>query len=249
MSIVMIDPGHHGFDSGAVGPTGAKEADVTYAIALKVAEILSRHGHSAPLSTMFHSKASSLNMDLMLRANAANKFPADLFVSIHCNGHGNAAAHGMEVWTAPGQGQGDILAERIIDDLVREFPELSLRVDMSDGDRDKEAKFAVLVQTKMPAVLVETAFVTNPVEEALLVSAAGQDRFAAAIAKGILAHLGTPYQPSISQAITELRDAGVINNPDYWLGVIGTGQPAKAEYVAALLQNMAKYLERQLEGK
>lgn len=244
MSIVMIDPGHYGFDSGAVGPAGTKEADVAYAIALKVAEILDRHGHSAPLSTIFRRDLPSLDQDLTFRANAANKLPADLFVSIHCNGHNNRTAHGMEVWTAPGQGQGDKLADCIMDELTKEFPELWLRTDMSDGDRDKEARFAVLVRTNMPAVLVETAFITNPAEEALLASSDGQDRFALAIAKGILSHLGTAYQPPISKALAELHAAGVINSLDYWVKSAVKGGMCKGEYVAALLQNMADHIRR-----
>lgn len=51
----------------------------------------------------------------------------------------------------------------------------------------------------------------------------------------------TPISPAI-EAITALQKAGVINSPDYWLGMVTTKQPAKAEYVEALLINMAKYL-------
>lgn len=51
-----------------------------------------------------------------------------------------------------------------------------------------------------------------------------------------------PVNPTI-EAIAQLQKAGVINTSDYWLGVVNTGQPAKAEYVAALLQNMASYLK------
>jgi N-acetyl-anhydromuramyl-L-alanine amidase AmpD len=54
----------------------------------------------------------------------------------------------------------------------------------------------------------------------------------------------TPITPAVD-AITALQKAGVINSPDYWLGMSTTKQPAKAEYVEALLINMAKYLERQ----
>lgn len=54
----------------------------------------------------------------------------------------------------------------------------------------------------------------------------------------------TPITPTVD-AITALQKAGVINSPDYWLGMATTKQPAKAEYVEALLINMAKYLERQ----
>lgn len=53
-----------------------------------------------------------------------------------------------------------------------------------------------------------------------------------------------PTNPAV-EAISQLQKAGVMASPDYWLGVVQTGQPAKAEYVEALLINMAKYLERQ----
>ena len=52
-----------------------------------------------------------------------------------------------------------------------------------------------------------------------------------------------PANP-IADAIAQLQQAGVINSPDYWLGMVATGQPAKAEYVTALMINMADYLRR-----
>ena len=134
------------------------------------------------------------NTDILLtltrRAQIANAMKADAFVSVHCNAAVNRQAHGFEVFTAPGQNRGDVLAERIIEEVAKAFPAMRIRVDMLDGDRDKEARFTVLTRAEVPAALVEILFISNPTEEALLNTPAFQTQMAEAISEGIMRFLG-----------------------------------------------------------
>ena len=215
---IMIDPGHYGWDSGAVGPAGTYERDVTMAVARQVAALLQQAGQDVRMTRQPGQLkvVGSLNEDLTTRTQIANAWPADLFVSIHCNAFTDLAAHGMEVYTTPGQGPSDQLAIAVIDEMVKEFPELRLRADMSDGDPDKEANFYVIRKTSMPAILIEMAFLSNPVEEQLLVSPSGQYRFAQAITRGILKHIGVAAaQPIRIRAGGQTWEATIIDGRSY----------------------------------
>jgi N-acetylmuramoyl-L-alanine amidase len=90
---VVIDPGHGGTDPGAIGPGGVREKDVTLDIARRVKPLLERDG-LAVLLTREDDRFIPLE-DRMARANA---FPADLFVSIHCNAAENHVRHGVETY-------------------------------------------------------------------------------------------------------------------------------------------------------
>jgi N-acetylmuramoyl-L-alanine amidase len=183
---VMIDPGHAGrnIDPGAVNPTtGLQEADVVLAISRLVENYLAAVGHRVKLTRTGWEESETDN--LSYRTELANNWSADVFVSLHCNSAVNQSAKGLEVWTSPGNTRGDQLATCIYNQIVTEFPDRTGRVDCSDGDPDKEARFYVLMHTEAPACLVEMAFISNDEEAALLADATWQDRYARAIARGI----------------------------------------------------------------
>ncbi|WP_232379594.1 N-acetylmuramoyl-L-alanine amidase [Polyangium fumosum] len=87
---VVLDPGHGGNDTGAVGPTGLKEKDVTLDIAHRAATIVSRE---LGVETML-TRDDDTYVPLDLRTARANAFHADLFVSVHCNASENGQARG-----------------------------------------------------------------------------------------------------------------------------------------------------------
>jgi len=183
------DPGHGGPDSGAVGPGGTKEKDVNLAVTKLLAGYLERIAEVKLTRTDDRRLGVDENADLQARVAIAEQFRADIFISIHCNS-GASTANGMEAFTTPGQGKADPIAEAIIKAWEKEFPGMKVRKDLTDGDSDKEAKFYVIRNTTMPAVLVELAFISNPSEEKLLKDPAWQDRAARAIAQGIANHAG-----------------------------------------------------------
>ena len=183
---VVIDPGHAGrnIDPGAVnGSTGLQEADVALVISRQVANYLLNVGYEVKLTrTEWEQEETD---DLSYRTALANDWGADIFISLHCNSAANESAEGYEVWTSPGQTEGDRLATCIYKQIAAEFPDRAGRTDYSDGDPDNESRFYVLVYTDAPACLVEMAFISNDEEAALLANAAWWDRYARAIARGV----------------------------------------------------------------
>lgn len=189
--IGCIDIGHTGvapgLDPGAVGPSGTKEADVVLKVGKFLREYLFNNFGIKSFLTRENDDGSI--DELWTRVAMAEENGADFLVSLHCNAHDNPAANGYEVWTWIVQDESDELAEYIFSALEFNFPDLNGRSDTSDGDSDKEAKFGVL-RGEIPSVLVELAFITNPNEEALLNSEAGQLKFAEAIGSGIKSWIG-----------------------------------------------------------
>lgn len=183
MTKVFINPGHClGYDPGAIGPNGIREVD----IALRITEelLMELPSPNADFEVMWGQ-----NDDLGELCQKANEWGADLFISIHCNASDNPQANGTEIFTSRGETKADFLAEDIMKEISNTFPDLYVRSDYSDGDVDKEAGFFVLNHTIMPAVLLETAFISNPQEEEFLNQKLNQQLFAKAIAKGVKTYL------------------------------------------------------------
>jgi N-acetylmuramoyl-L-alanine amidase len=91
---VVIDPGHGGFDPGAVGPTGLKEKDVTLDLAQRVNQRISETGQIKS----FLTRTGDYYIPLSDRTVIANQYQADLFISIHINANENRRAHGCETY-------------------------------------------------------------------------------------------------------------------------------------------------------
>lgn len=187
--IIYIDPGHSVWyngvlDPGAVGKNGTKESEVVYAISLKLKSVLESYGATVYLTHNGQTKLSRPE-----RCALANDMGADLFICIHANASTDRRVKGTMVYTYAPSGKGNYdrtgrlsLANNILQSIV---DNLSLR-----NYGVLENGFDVLTYTKMPAVLIETAFISNEEEEAKLKNAAWQQEMAQAIAKGICAYFG-----------------------------------------------------------
>lgn len=146
---IFIDPGHGGSDPGASG-NGVVESHKNLEIALKVGAILQGKGYAVN-----YSRTNNAYVSLSDRAYLANVWGADLFVSIHANSFTGSDAYGTETYLHPYGGPVSLdYATRINNALVNHLGLHNRGV--------KTADFAVLRDTSMPAVLVETAFVSNP---------------------------------------------------------------------------------------
>ena len=199
MPIVCIDPGHGGHDPGAVGPTGLKEKDVTLAVAKKIAKMLQDVDVDVQLTRDTDKHLGLMtSADLSTRAKMANNAKADAFVSIHCNAAANQTATGTETYHYPNSAGSSKLAGALQKHLV---------AALGLPDRGvKQANFAVLRETKMPAALVELGFISNPAEGELLMDPVFQARAAQAVARGIAGFLGV-------KVVDKDRDYKV--HPDY----------------------------------
>lgn len=172
---VFINPGHdRTYDSGAVSPrTGLREADV----ADEVGNLVSYYLEAAGCATIV-IQSDNLNgerPDLPSVCETANDWPADLFISIHCNAF-NEIANGTETLYHPYSVSGSKLADCIQKQLVKSM-------DVVDRGTKSRSNLCVLNATDMPAVLVEMAFIDNEHDEYLLSNF--QHDFARAIARGV----------------------------------------------------------------
>lgn len=180
ISKVCLDPGHGESDPGAIGPTGLREADA----ALQMAKYV-RRGLLDREMEVLCTRSSDKFVSLGARCDMANDWGADLLLSLHCNAFSNESAHGSEVWTSVGQTLADPIAERIFNSIAGAFPLLTMRSDKTDGDSDKEKGFAVLTGSRMAAVLVEVAFISNAIEERWLRDVGWKMRMAGAIVSAV----------------------------------------------------------------
>ena len=179
--IITIDPGHGGSDSGAIGPNGYTEKEGAFAISQKVASILNQSGAKVVMTRdsdvdVYGPNASARN-ELQARVDIGNNANSDIFVSIHCNAFVNPAANGTQTFYYGSSYQGQRLAQSIQEKMIE-----------ANGLRDRgisTCNFYVVKHSYMPAVLIETAFITNYDEEALLSDDEWQTTMAKAIAEGI----------------------------------------------------------------
>lgn len=179
--IITIDPGHGGSDAGAVGPSGYTEKEGAFAISQKVASILNQSGAKVVMTRdsdvdVYGPNASARN-ELQARVDVGNNANSDIFVSIHCNAFVNPAANGTQTFYYGSSYQGQRLAQSIQEKMIE-----------ANGLRDRgisTCNFYVVKHSYMPAVLIETAFITNYDEEALLSDDEWQTTMAKAIAEGI----------------------------------------------------------------
>src|SRR5208283_2506147 len=92
---IVIDPGHGGHDTGAIGPTGLYEKDVVLDIALRVRSIINKE---YPAYEVILTRDSDVFIPLPERAKIADKSGADFFLSIHANASPNRKARGIETY-------------------------------------------------------------------------------------------------------------------------------------------------------
>jgi len=196
--VVVLDAGHGGWDHGAVGPNGTREADIALQIVLRAAVGMRQRLDADVILTRDDDEFVTLRG----RARIANQAKADLFVSVHANAAFGPQAWGTETYsmdTASDRGAqrvaarenaiarkeglaegDDLLAAQLINTgTMRLSRELAAHVQSAVCQRlglvygtqsvhdlgTKTALFTVLTRTQMPAVLFESAFVSNPTDE------------------------------------------------------------------------------------
>ena len=172
---VFLNPGHDlKRDSGAVNPTsGLRECDVAADIGGLVKGYLEQAGCEVQMLQSDNLLGETPSLPCVV--DEANGWPADIFVSLHCNA-ANGSAQGTETLVYSEDGEAAELAGCIQSQIVNSLG----TVDRGIKERPM---LIVLKHTNMPAVLVEMAFVDNDEDTILLTYKA--DEMARAIARGI----------------------------------------------------------------
>ena len=127
------------------------------------------------------------DISLSQRVKTANNAKADIFVSVHANAFGSGlnSSQGVETFCYKFGGEGERLARAVHAQLIKGSKQKDRGV--------KEGNFQVIRETKMPAILIEAAFMTNPEEAKLLKSDKYREEVADEIYRGICDYFKVPY--------------------------------------------------------
>jgi N-acetylmuramoyl-L-alanine amidase len=210
---VIVDAGHGGHDTGAIGAKGTKEKDVALLIAKKVAKKLEAQGLEVLLT-----RDDDTFVKLEDRTRFANQNHGDLFISIHCNAAPTKSMRGVETYTLNTSAnrysirlaaRENATTERGVGDLQYILADLATKTNTGESERlaervqqsivqnlsseyknvkslgTKEALFFVLLGAKMPAILVETSFLSHPEEELRLADGDYQENISDSISQAV----------------------------------------------------------------
>lgn len=179
--VIVIDAGHGGPDPGKPGKYGKDEDELNLEIAQKLRELIEESGGIVVMTREDDTLSdSSLSKDLKNRVVKANEVAADVLISIHLNSFSQSKYKGAQVFYQNNSEKGKLLAELIQQELRNTL----------DPNNDRMAKssnsYYLLRNAKMPAVIVECGFMSNPEEEKLLNDENYQYKIAWAIYKGLI---------------------------------------------------------------
>ena len=187
---IFLDPGHGGSDSGAVS-NGLREKDLTLSVYNKVSSRLASLGYS-----VLTSRNTDKDVDLVSRADQANKSNADMFLSIHFNAGGRGASYGIETYyyKARPEYTPAINKDKHNDpERLEKSRKLAQKIQQSlvskTGAYDRGVKretFAVLRETSIPSILVELGFIDNQEEVNKIKTNEYQEKLADGIVDGIV---------------------------------------------------------------
>lgn len=169
---ICIDAGHGGNDPGATNGT-YKEKHAALGIALELGLILYRGGYE-----VYFTRTNDTAVSLADRCTISNLADVDLFVSVHLNSATSTTPAGIETWVYR---SASTTARKVADKVQKQLIEAT-------GAKDrgvKESGFYVLKNTKTPAILVETGFISNLIECKKLFTTDYQRTIAKAIYNGI----------------------------------------------------------------
>ena len=205
--LIYIDPGHGGRDRGAIGAAGMTEKDIVLTTARELQACLEAQTWSASLT-----RNDDYLLSIYDRTALANQARADLFVSLHTGASYVRQTGGIIIYylqdpdalapqrldqfspnTTNGphpwnevqlrhQSASARLAEQILNGIQQHLPALNSRVTA--------AQLVVLQGADMPAILIETGYLTNPTEERILNDTVSRQRLVNGICEGIKLYLG-----------------------------------------------------------
>lgn len=192
-NIIIIDPGHGGFDGGAIGINGTIEKNVNLAISLKLRDMLEDAGFTVIMTrdtdtaTNDNDAASTRQKkisDMRNRLNLTKLYPGSTLISIHQNKlEGSSKVRGGQIFYSPNQESSKELAQAIQDEFNRQIQPEKPREIVKTGKN-----LYLFYHAPNTAVLCECGFLSNPDEEALLNTDEYQYKIAYCIYRGLLCY-------------------------------------------------------------
>ena len=190
---IVIDAGHGGVDSGAVGRLNGvtiKEKTVNLDVALRLDRILRENGFKTLLT-----RKTDVAVNLQSRGPIANKINADFFISIHHNSAVSSAANGLstlykqysrsDLKPITNSTIASLFQKNILRDLKRRDIKISLRPEL-----------CVLRTTEMPSLLMELGFLCNKAELTQINKYQYRETAARSLAVSIIEYFSEEYQGS-----------------------------------------------------
>ena len=246
---VALDAGHGAHDFGAVY-NGHVEKNIALAIVLKVGKNLEENSKI----DVIYTRKTDVFIDLIERANIANRADANIFVSIHCNANRNTVADGTETYVMgmtkvasnleAAKKENDVITlekdykqkyegfdpnspetmigmtlmqEEYLDNSIslaskveEAFESLGKKIR---GGGVKQAPYMVLHKAYMPRILIETGFISNPTEGAILDSEEGQNDIAKAVADAIISYKKEYFGNGDLELINDKPSQKIIDKP------------------------------------
>lgn len=226
---VVIDPGHGGHDTGTIGPNGLLEKNLVLNVALRLGRLLRRRLGVQ----VVYTRDTDVFIPLQQRTAIANRAHADLFVSIHANASPDPTASGIETYFLDFTRDPSALAVAArenassdydihnLDTLIRKIAAHEKQTESKDLARDiesslarnmeqhyrgvKSAPFIVLIGARMPSVLAEISFLSDPYYARRLALPAYRERIAYALYLGIRRYLNSLGQTPARAALARTR--------------------------------------------
>lgn len=186
---VVIDAGHGGADSGAVGSrTGVEEAKINLSIAKLLQAEFERHGYVVIMTRvdengLYGQKSEGFKLrDLKNRVEIINSAKPDVVISIHINKYSLSSRRGAQVFFNANSSDSEFLA-RSVQNHLNLMPEAKRTYRELAGD------YYILRESEFPAIITECGFLSNPEEEMLLQDEVYQKAIANAIFNGANAYV------------------------------------------------------------
>lgn len=181
--IIVIDPGHGGSDTGAIGSNNTFEKQVTLTVAQELRKLLVTGGATVIMTRTSDRDVAYIGAsdkeELQARIDIANRVNADLFVSIHADAFAGSAG-GTTTYFSDKTGDNIHLAQLVQENMVAQLNLYDRGIRQND--------YYILEHADMPAILTEVAFISNPQEEKLLTNRYFDRKAAVGIFNGIKQH-------------------------------------------------------------
>ena len=183
--LIVIDPGH-GVDPGAIGRVlGVTDAAVGLDVGLKLRDLLEAQG-----ATVIMTRESDVRVALNDRPALSNQVEADVFISIHGNAiDGRPDKNGIETYYYAPNTDAQLYAQSAVRASLAQHISDGLGMTTGRPSEVRKANYAVLRENNHPSVLVETGYLTNAEEEALLATDEYRQKLAEGIFIGVVTYL------------------------------------------------------------